>query len=143
MPAEAMIGDPCAWRYFDYPRPGSIYTLPDIPNLVRGPTLVLLPSGKEIKVPAQMKQMVASPAEAHDMKDGQGKMQELMKLLSAKQGPSAPSGFKLHRAPSTRQFGPMVSHMITHEGGDKIVTVVIPRLQTQNQRLTGSDKRRL
>jgi len=98
MPTDAMYADPCAYRYFDYPRPGSIYTLPDIPSLVRGPTVVLLPSGKEIKVPAQMKQMVASPAETHDLKDNQGKMQQLMKLLSAKQGPSAPSGYKIGRA---------------------------------------------
>ena len=103
MPAEAMSSDPCAYRYFDYPRPGSIYTLPDIPSLVRGPTLVLMPSGKEIRVPDQMKQMVASPAETHDVKDGQGKMQELLKLLTAKQGPSAPSGFKIGRAGAFQQ----------------------------------------
>ena len=103
MPTDAMIADPCAHRYFDYPRTGSIYTLPDIPSLVRGPTVVLLPSGKEIKVPAQMKQMVASPAEGHDMKENQGKMQELMKLLSAKQGPSAPSGYKIGRAGAFQQ----------------------------------------
>ena len=103
MPADAMNADPCAWRYFDYPRPGSIYTLPDIPSLVRGPTVVLLPSGKEIKVPAQMKQMVASPAETHDAKDGQDKMQQLMKILSAKQGPSAPAGFKIGRAGAFQQ----------------------------------------
>ena len=103
MPVDAMIADPCAHRYFDYPRPGSIYTLPDIPSLVRGPTVVLLPSGKEIKVPAQMKQMVASPAEGHDMKENGSKMQELMKLLSAKQGPSAPTGFKVGRAGAFQQ----------------------------------------
>ena len=54
-------------------------------------------------MPAQMKQMVASPAEGHDAADGQGKMQELMKLLSAKQGPSAPSGFKVGRAGAFQQ----------------------------------------
>ena len=100
MPAEAMYAGPCDWRYFDYPRPGSIYTLPDIPSLVRGPTVVLLPSGKEIKVPAQIKQEVASPAEAHDVGDGKDKMQQLLKLLSAKQGPAAPPGFKIGRAPA-------------------------------------------
>ena len=103
MPADAMIADPCAYRYFDYPRPGSIYTLPDIPNLVRGPTVVLLPSGKEIRVAAQMKQMVASPAETHDSKDGQDKMQQLMKMLAGKQGPSAPKGFKIGRAGAFQQ----------------------------------------
>ena len=103
MPSDAMIADPCAHRYFDYPRPGSIYTLPDIPNLVRGPTVVLLPSGKEIKVPAQMKQEVASPAETHDMNASRLKMQDLMKLLTAKQGPVAPTGYKVGRAPAFQQ----------------------------------------
>ena len=67
MPTDALYADPCAWRYSDYPRPGSIYRLPDLVRLVRGPTLVLLRSGKEIKVPAQLKSEVASPAEVHDM----------------------------------------------------------------------------
>ena len=103
MPADALIADPCAHRYFDYPRPGSIYTLPDIPSLVRGPTVVLLPSGKEIKVPAQMKQMVASPAETHDMNESGTKLRDLMKILNAKQGPSAPTGFKMGRAGAYQQ----------------------------------------
>ena len=103
MPVDAVYADPNAWRYFDYPRPGSIYTLPDIPQLVRGPTVVLLPSGKEIKVPAQMKQMVASPAEVHDAGDNQNKMTQLMKILAGKQGPVAPAGFKIGNAPAFQQ----------------------------------------
>jgi len=98
MPVDAVYADPNAWRYFDYPRPGSIFTLPDIPQLVRGPTVVLMPSGKEIQVPAQTKQMVASPAETHDAGDAQGKMQQLMKILSGKQGAATPKGFKIGRA---------------------------------------------
>ena len=100
MPTDAIYADPCAYRYFDYPRPGSIYRLQDIPELVRGPTVVLLPSGKEIKVPAQMKSNVASGAEVHDMNAGHGKMEQLLKILSAKQGPTAPSGYKMGRAPA-------------------------------------------
>ena len=56
---DVKYGDPCAWRYCDHPRPGSIYTLPDVPELVRGPTLVLLPSGKEIRVPRMERNVVA------------------------------------------------------------------------------------
>ena len=102
MPWDAMElgGDPCAWRYYDYPRPGSIYRMLDIPELVRGPTVVLMPSGKEIQVPAQVKQMVSSPAEIFDIKDSQSRMGQLLKLLSAKQGPSAPTGFKIGQAPA-------------------------------------------
>ena len=102
MPWDAMElgGDPCAWRYYDYPRPGSIYRMLDIPQLVRGPTVVLMPSGKEIQVPAQVKQMVSSPAETFDIKDSKSRMSQLFKLLSAKQGPSAPAGFKIGQAPA-------------------------------------------
>ena len=50
-----------------------------------------------------MKQMVASPAETHDSKDGQDKMQQLMKLLAGKQGPTAPKGFKIGRAGAFQQ----------------------------------------
>jgi len=103
MPTDALTADPCAHRYFDYPRPGSIYSLPDIPTLVRGPTVVLLPSGKEIKVPAQMRQEVHAPAEVHDLSDNRTKMQDLLKMLTAKQGPVAPSGFKIGRAPAFQQ----------------------------------------
>ena len=100
MPVEAMQAGPCAHRYYDYPMPGSIYRAPDIPSLVRGPTVVLMPSGREIVVPAQVKQHISSPAEVHDVADGKNKMSQLLKMLTAKQGPSAPAGFKTGRAPA-------------------------------------------
>jgi len=110
--------DPQGWRYCDHPRPGSIYRLPDIPQLVRGPTLVLLPSGKEIQVPRMAKNDVSAPAELHDAMQGQGKLQDLLKMLTAKQGPSAPAGFKTGRAPSyqlardhPRQSPQLANHM--------------------------------
>ena len=95
-----MTADSASWRYFDHPRPGSIFRLPDIPALVRGPTVVLLPSGKEIQVPPQFKQDVTAPAEMHDLKAGNLKMEDLLKMLTAKQGPAAPKGFKAGRAPA-------------------------------------------
>jgi hypothetical protein len=84
--------DPQGWRYCDHPRPGSIYRLPDIPQLVRGPTLVLLPSGKEIQVP-RMAKMMFQCLQSCTM-PCRGKLQDLLKMLTAKQGPSAPAGFK-------------------------------------------------
>ena len=92
--------DPQAYRYCDHPRPGSIYRLLDIPELVRGPTLVLLPSGKEIQVPRMERRDVVAPAEIHSQLQGNAKLQDLLKMLTAKQGPSAPAGFKMGRAPS-------------------------------------------
>ncbi len=100
MPADALIADPCAHRYFDYPRPGSIYTLPDIPSLVRGPTVVLLPSGKEIQVPRMARNDVIAPAEIHTAVQGKGKLEDLLKMIGGKQGPSAPAGYKLGQAPA-------------------------------------------
>lgn len=98
--AMGMGADPCAWRYYDYPRPGSIYRLLDIPRLVRGPTVVLMPSGREIQVPAQVKHMVSSPAETFDVNDSQSKMSKLVRLLTARQGRSSPAGFKMGQAPA-------------------------------------------
>ena len=92
--------DPQAYRYCDHPRPGSIFRLLDIPQLVRGPTLVMLPSGKEIKVPRMAKNEVQAPAEIHQAVQGKGKLDDLLKLLGGKQGPSAPAGFKAGRAPA-------------------------------------------
>ena len=44
------------YRYFDRPMPGSIYTAPDILNVVRGPTLVRVRDRREpMRVPAQIK----------------------------------------------------------------------------------------
>ena len=111
--------DPMGYRYCDHPRPGSIYRLPDIPELVRGPTVVLLPSGKEIKVPQQMKHHVVSPGEVHTALAGQNKLQDLMKILTAKQVPAAPAGFKLGRAPAyqrNRDHPAQSARIARHQG---------------------------
>jgi len=98
--AYTKYSDPQSYRYCDHPRTGSIYRLLDIPELVRGPTVVLLPSGKEIKVPRMARRDIQANADIHTAMQGQGKLEGLLKLLAGKQGPSAPSGFKTGRAPS-------------------------------------------
>ena len=97
---SAKYGDPQAYRYCDHPRPGSIYRLADIPALVRGPTVVLLPSGKEIEVPRMARRDIQARADIHAAVQGQGKLQDLLKMLAGKQEPVAPAGFKMGRAPS-------------------------------------------
>lgn len=97
--ADIKYSDPLAWRYCDHPRPGQIQRLLDIPQLVRGPTLVLLPSGKEIRVPRMERNVVASKAETHDYADGSAKLQGLLKMLSGKKE-AAPAGFKMGSAPA-------------------------------------------
>ena len=69
-------------RYYDRPMPGSIYTAPDILNVVRGPTLVRLRDRKEpIRVPAMMKAN-AAPANTHDHADGDEKTMLLRRILA-------------------------------------------------------------
>ena len=94
MPSEAIAHDPMAYRYYDYPMPGSIYRLPDIPSLVRGPTYVKLPSGRDIEVPAQMKTHAAVPWQVHDNNKAKTSLDDLMKLLSGKRRDAPPAGFK-------------------------------------------------
>ena len=94
MPSVEAMAEPMSWRFYDYPRPGSIYRLPDITSLVRGPTLVRLPSGKDIQVPAHFKNDVAVPAHVHENAAGKGSMQELLNILTGKRGQDAPAGFK-------------------------------------------------
>ena len=66
MPEEAIAHDPMAYRYFDYPRTGSIYRLPDIPMIVRGKTYVQLPSGRNIEVDPEFKRDEPVPAAVHE-----------------------------------------------------------------------------
>ncbi len=98
--ADSKYYDSQAYRYCDHPRPGSIYRLLDIPSLVRGPTVVLLPSGKEIQVPRMARRDIQANADAHSMLGGQNKLQDLLKMLGGKQGPAAPAGFKRGPAPT-------------------------------------------
>ena len=98
--SDIKYSDPQSYRYCDHPRPGSIFRLLDIPELVRGPTVVLLPSGKEMKVPRMARRDIQAKADIHAAVQGQGNLQQLLKLIGGKQGPSAPSGFKLGSAPS-------------------------------------------
>ena len=73
------------WRFYDHPRPGSIYRLPDIKSLTRGVTYTFLPNGKRMTVPAQMKNNVK--LHSHAQVEGQGLAEALKKLLSGKHDP--------------------------------------------------------
>ena len=97
---DVRYADPQAYRYSDHPRPGSIYRLQDIPQLVRGPTLVMLPSGKEISVPRMARRDIQAKADIHAAVEGNGKLDQLLKLLGGKTDPVAPAGFKRGRAPA-------------------------------------------
>ena len=84
MPRNVFQGGPCAWRYTDYLRIGSIYPLPDDHRLQRGPTIVVLPSGRQMKVPASHPRSVQSAGQVHDTRNAQAQMQQLLALLSGK-----------------------------------------------------------
>ena len=109
MPAEAMYSDPCAWRYFDYPIVGSIFRLPDIKALVRGPTIVRLRTGREVRVPASNPRQVSAPAQKHDSVDARFHLEALHNLLKGKR--QSGSGSKQisyerrrHALPDPRHF---------------------------------------
>ena len=95
MPANVFQGGPCAHRYTDYPMPGSIFRLPDDMRLQRGPTLVRLPGGREVRVPATERRSVATPSQQHDMNSAQARMQMMMAILAGKPShPGPPPGWK-------------------------------------------------
>ena len=95
MPANVFEGGPCAYRFSDYLRLGSIYTLPDDLRLQRGPTLVILPEGREVEVPATQKRNVAAQSEHHDMRGAQAKMMQLLAMISGKKrAPDPPAGWR-------------------------------------------------
>ena len=88
MPANVFEGGPCAYRFSDYLRTGSIYTLPDDLRLQRGPTLV-------VEVPATQKRNVAAQSEHHDMRGAQAKMMQLLAMISGKKrAPDPPAGWR-------------------------------------------------
>ena len=84
MPAEAMYADPVAHRYYDYPMVGSIYRLPDIRSLVRGPTIVRLRTGVEVRVPPTHPKHTTVPSQVHDTRDSQSAMASLMAMIAGK-----------------------------------------------------------
>jgi len=95
MPANVFQGGPCAYRFTDYPMPGSIYTAPDDMRLQRGPTLVILPGGKEVRVPATERRQIATMSEKHDMNSAQAKMASMMAMLRGRPSyPEPPPGWK-------------------------------------------------
>ena len=108
MPVAAMSGGPCSARYFDYPRPGSIYTMPDDLRLVRGPTIVKLFSGRDVKVPPNLKQMVRAPSQIHDASENDDVLKQLYSLLAGRKEPEGPQrqqGFGLPQGPGFAMGG--------------------------------------
>ena len=89
-----MMHDPMAYRYFDYPRTGSIYRLPDIPMLVRGKTYVTLPSGRDIEVDPQFARDEHVPAAQHENGQANSSLEHLLKQLTGQRTEGPPPGFK-------------------------------------------------
>ena len=74
------------WRFFDSPLRGSWRHLPDDLSMVRGPTIVILPDGRSLRVPAQMKNDVVAPGDKHDADDGNSILQSFQKMLRGMSG---------------------------------------------------------
>ena len=58
------------WRFFDTPLVGNWRHLPDDLSLQRGPTIVILPDGRRLRVPAMTKRVVQAPGDEHAAKEG-------------------------------------------------------------------------
>ena len=63
------------------------------PRLVRGPTLVKLHNGRDMRVPANMKRDHAAASHSHDMGAGNDVMKQLAALMQGKK-PEGPEGMK-------------------------------------------------
>lgn len=71
--------------------------MPDDLRLVRGPTLVKLHNGRDMRVPANARQDHAAASQSHDMGANSDVMKQLQALLQGKKpdGPEAMKGFGL------------------------------------------------
>ena len=88
MPAAAVKFGPCGYRFTDYPREGAIWRLPDDERIQRGPTLVILPSGRQVKVPNMLKSSVVAPSMVHEQEHGDDMLQMLKALMQGKKLPA-------------------------------------------------------
>ena len=120
MPEEAIAHDPMAYRYFDYPRTGSIYRLPDIPMIVRGKTYVQLPSGRNIEVDPEFKRDEPVPAAVHENGQAGASLEHLMKQLTGKRTEGPRPGSKLADSSTTTPKGRFYMHM---KGPGKLSTM--------------------
>ena len=99
------------WRFFDSPLVGSWRHLPDDLSLQRGPTIVILPDGRRIRVPAMTKRLVQAPGDAHDAKDGDDIVKTLQAMLQGKKAPAtqaaqaAAAQRRMHIVPHHMQRG--------------------------------------
>ena len=94
------------WRFSDNPLKGHWRHMPDDLSLQRGPTIVILPDGRRIRVPAMSKRSVHAPGEKHNADDGEDIMKSLQALLAGKHGGPKPApGF--HRRQRHRVGGPI------------------------------------
>ena len=85
------------WRFFDNPLVGSWRHLPDDLSLQRGPTIVILPDGRRIRVPAMSKRNVQAPGDHHSAKDGEDILKSLHALLQGKKEKNHPGPLHMGR----------------------------------------------
>ena len=117
MPYQAS-GILCSRRYTSYPRPGSIYRKLDDPRLIRGPTLVKMRTGRDMKVPANFRKDMRSQAQSHDMASNKGVMEQLAAMLQGRkpEGPEPQKGFGLQMPGFARPMPGRGQNMPRHGG---------------------------
>ena len=120
-----------AWRSWDRPRPGSVYSTPDDFSLQRSYTFTYMPDGRMVKVPAMMRQDVRAQSESHKQDESHDIVQALQDLVAGRKPVPGRARFNRHgRAhgnrilehPGIRGGGPV------HRQHEQLRPAVIPPL---------------
>lgn len=85
------------WRFHDHPLVGSWRHLPDDLSLQRGPTIVILPDGRRIRVPAMSKRSVQAPGDQHSADAGEEMLKSLQAMLQGKKPQAGPPPLHMGR----------------------------------------------
>ena len=94
-----------AWRSWDRPRPGSVYSTPDDLRLQRGYTFTYMPDGRMLKVPAMMRQNVQALSESHRQDEGHDIVQALQDIIAGRKPVPGRARFNRHgRAHGNRVY---------------------------------------
>ena len=97
------------WRFFDTPLVGNWRHLTDDYSLQRGPTIVILPDGRRLRVPAMTKRVVQAPGDEHAAKEGGDIVQALQAMLQGKKAPATPAA-QAAAAGQRRRVVPPIMH---------------------------------
>ena len=95
------------WRFHDHPLRGHWRHLPDDTSLVRGATIVIMPDGRRMRVPAMQRRFVKAPGDSHDVSEADKILKSLQAMV---QGKKAPEPAPHRQAAGRFQPGAIIPH---------------------------------